>query len=299
MKPIDFSSKHNTMIRHKDGTLTPMDVPYYEVTQINEVTWQIMSSGDYHYLLAGDESGVAIDTGYGAGNLREFLEGLCKKPVPWVINTHHHFDHTANNFYFDMAYMGKEALDRASIPYASFAGIAFPEPNYPKTPVGDGDIIPLKGRELEIIRIGDHTEDGIAILDRRHRMLFTGDELMPGMKTLNGSVGKWKQDLEKLIRHRGEFDVLYGGAGKLADGTLELFYEAACRILAGEQSPETLPPADVPILPDEKDAQGRVIYDCHIPHPEDRPKGGFFKASPNMVEFVLRGVRFTYDKTLL
>lgn len=299
MKEIDFSSKHDVMIRHRDGILRPMDVPHYEVTPIGEGTWQIMSSGDYHYLLAGDESGVAIDTGYGAGNLREFLESLCKKTVPWVINTHHHFDHTANNFYFDMAYMGEEALEQASIPYPSFDGIPFPAPDYPKTVVGDGDIIPLKGRELEIIRIGDHTEDGIAILDRRGRLLFTGDELMQGMKTLNGSVGKWKQDLEKLLKYRDEFDVIYGGMGRLTDGILETFHEAACRILAGEKSEEPLPQRGAPPLDEERDAQGHLVYDCQFPHPEDRPKGGFFKANPNMVDFVFRGYKFTYDRTLL
>ncbi|MCD8142911.1 MAG: MBL fold metallo-hydrolase, partial [Clostridiales bacterium] len=160
MKPVDFSAKHDVLIRHKDGTLTPMDVPYYETTQIGANTWMIMSSGDYHYLVAGDANGVAIDTGYGAGNLREYLEGLCGKPVPWVVNSHHHFDHTANNCYFDMAYMGEEALSRASIPFPSFDGVAFPAPDYPKTPGGDGDIIPREGRPLEVLRIGGHTEDG-------------------------------------------------------------------------------------------------------------------------------------------
>lgn len=198
-----------------------------------------------------------------------------------------------------MAYMGEEALNRVSVPYVSFDGIEFPAPDYPKTAVGDGDVIPLKGRELEIIRIGDHTEDGIAILDRKHRMLFTGDELMPGMKTLNASVSKWKADLEKLLEHKSEFDVIYGGSGRLADGILETFYEAACKILAGEESAETLPPGGMPPLDEERDDQGRLIYDCHFPHPEDRPKGGFFKANPNMVDFVFRGCKFTYDKTML
>ncbi|MCD8023370.1 MAG: MBL fold metallo-hydrolase [Lachnospiraceae bacterium] len=299
MNRIDFSPKHDTMIRHKDGTLTPMDVPYYEVTQLNERTWQIMSSGDYHYLLAGDETGVAIDTGYGAGNLREFLEELCGKPVPWVINTHHHFDHTANNFYFDMSFMAEEALPLSSIPYASFEGITFPEPDYPKTAVGDGDIIPLKGRELEIIRIGDHTKDGIAILDRKERMLFTGDELMTRGKTLNGSVSKWKQDLEKLLAHRSEFDEIYGGSRKLDDGMLETFYEAACKVLAGDslETPDEEQPK--PPMEIERDAEGHKIYDCQRPHPEDMPKGGFFKANPNMVDFVYKGYKFSYDKTLI
>ncbi len=299
MKAIDFSPKHDVLIRHKDGSLTPMDVPYYEVTQINENTWQIMSSGDYHYLLVGEESGVAIDTGYGAGNLREYLEELCGKPVPWVINTHHHFDHSANNFYFDMAFMGEEALLLASIPYPSFEGIEFPEPDYPKTAVGDGDIIPLKGRELEIIRIGDHTRDGIAILDKTNRMLFTGDEMMARGKTLNNTVTKWKNDLEKLLAHKDEFDCIYGGSGKVRDDALDVFYEAACKILAGEQLEETPDEGHHGAPSVERDDQGRKIYDCQRPHYEDIPKDGFFKVNPNMVNFSYKGFKFSYDKTMI
>lgn len=67
-------------VEAEDDGLTSMDEPYYEPKLIAPDTWQIMSSGDYHYLLVGDEEGISIDTGYGAGNLREYLEGLCGKP---------------------------------------------------------------------------------------------------------------------------------------------------------------------------------------------------------------------------
>ncbi len=297
MKAIDFSPRHDTLIHYNDGSLLPMDVPHYETTKINDCTWMIMSAGDYHYLLAGDESGTAIDTGYGAGNLREYLEELCGKPVPWVINTHDHFDHTANNFYFDMAFMDANAIPLASLPYPSFHGINFPEPDYPKTAVKDGDIVPLKGRELEIFQIGDHTKNGIAILDRTCRMLFTGDELMPGAKSLNQSVEKWKHDLEKLLAHRDEYDMIFGGAGRLKDSIVDDFYEAACNILDGKPSEEKIedhrkPPAD------EYDANGHIIYDWREPRPEDRPPmHGTVKKNPNQVEYYYKGYRFSYDKT--
>ena len=177
MQPVDFSSKHNILIRHKDGTLTPMDEPYYETKLIAPGTWQIMSSGDYHYLVEGDEEAIAIDTGYGAGNLREYLESLCGKPVRKCINTHYHFDHSANNCYFDLVYMAEEDVDRASVPYPSFEGIDFPR-DYPVEIVAENSVIPLKGRPLEIFKIGDHTPGGIAILDRKERLLFSGDEIM-------------------------------------------------------------------------------------------------------------------------
>lgn len=298
MNPVDFSAKQDCLIRRPDGQLVPMDMPCYDAKEIAPGTWQIMSSGDYHYLLLGDDIGVSIDTGYGAGNLRDYLSGLCGYDVPWVINTHSHFDHTANNCYFDMAYMDRKAFDLASIPYPSFAGVAFPR-DYSKTAVGDGDIVPLPGRELEIIQIGDHTADGIAILDRKERLLFTGDEIMLMGKTLNGSVEKWKADLEKLLVRRDEFDRIYGGVGEVPVEYLDIFHETACRIMAGSPSDPLQEMKAPPPLPEERGPEGQMVYDCKFPHPEDHPKGGFFKSNPNMVDYQWRGIHFSYDKTLL
>ena len=291
---VDFSSKHDILLHHKDGSYTPMDEPYYEVTQIDESTYQTMSSGDYHYLVVGDEEGIAIDTGYGAGNLREFLERLCGKPVRSVINTHHHFDHSANNCYFETAYMGREAVDKVSVPYVSFDGMDFFKDSYDKQVVGDGDVIPLKGRELEIFEIGDHTEDGIAILDRKNRILFTGDEFMPGMKGFNGSVSRWKTYMDKLAAHRAEFDVLCGGPAKLPAEVFDAFMEATDMILAGKQSPEPLPegghmPGPLP------DYNGHKVYDCQMPHIEDIPKHGFDGEHHDNL-FFYKGILFRYQE---
>ncbi|MGM9517611.1 MAG: MBL fold metallo-hydrolase [Acidaminococcus sp.] len=81
--------------------------------------WQIRSDGDYCYLLAGDDLAVMIDDGYGSGNIRAFAQTLTDKSVKYVINTHYHFDHTANDAYFDAAFMTAESVPYATIPYAS------------------------------------------------------------------------------------------------------------------------------------------------------------------------------------
>ncbi len=292
-EPIDFSCKHDILIHHKDGTFTPMDEPYYEVTQINDDTWQIMSSGDYHYVLAGDGEAIAIDTGYGAGNLRAFLEELVGMPVRWCINTHSHFDHSANNCYFDLVYMAEEGVARAAIPYPSFDGIVFPR-DYEVQVVGDNGIIPLKGRELETFRIGDHTEDGIAILDRKDRILFVGDEIMPGGKRLKQPMQKLHDDMAKLMEHRAEYDCLYGGSGRMDADMVEIFYEASEKALAGERSPLDEHAGDKSSAEDISGApEGVKVYDCQRPHPEDRPHG--FAGNGKKQECLeWRGCRFIF-----
>ena len=291
--PVDFSSKHEILIRHKDGSYTPMDEPYYEVTRIDETTWQIMSSGDYHYLLAGEDEGIAIDTGYGAGNLREFLEKLCGKPVRYVINTHHHFDHSANNCYFEKAYMAAEAVPLVSIPYKSFEGMDFFKDSYEKVVVEDGTVIPIKGRELQIFRIGEHTKDGIAILDRNNKYLFTGDEFMPHGKSMMGSVEEWNRNLKKLVPYRDEFTMMYGGPGALPAEVFDIFKEASELMLEGKESAPLSekafpPPAEWP------KHKGHRVYDCQCPHIEDIPKGGFFGKAKKKV-LMHRNYRFEYE----
>jgi hypothetical protein len=142
-RAIDFSSKHDILIRSEDGSLTPMDVPYFKPTLVAPGTWQILSDGDYTYLVEGDAEALVIDSGYGAGNIREYCQSLTKKPVKNIVNTHDHFDHTANNSYFERAYMSAETKRKATIPFPSFEGINFPR-DYPVEVIGDGYKFPSR-----------------------------------------------------------------------------------------------------------------------------------------------------------
>lgn len=296
MREIDFTPLHNKLIRRPDGRLVPMDEPCYEAKEIAPGTWQILSSGDYHYLLAGVGEAIAIDTGYGAGNLREYLEELCGLSVKSVINTHHHFDHTANNCYFDRVYMAQESVPFATTPFPSFAGVTFPK-NPNTCTLADGDIIPLPGRELEIIKIPDHAPGSIAILDRRERLLFSGDEFMPFGKWLNGTVESFLRNMEKVMSHRCEFDHLCGGPGIFDAEEADIHFEAAKLMLTGKVG-EDNPPRSAPRLENET-ANGHIVYDCREPHPEDRGGGDpkRIKSKPHV--FIYRGRRFEFDKAKL
>lgn len=290
---IDFSPAHDKLIRRSDGRLLPMDEPCYEVKELAPGTWQILSSGDYHYLVEGDCEAIAIDTGYGAGNLRNFLEQLCGKPVRSVINTHHHFDHTANNCYFDRVYMAYESLPLVTRPFPSFTGIDFPR-NYNTVVTNDGDIIHLPGLELQIFKIPDHAPGSIAILDRKHRILFCGDEFMPGFKRLNGSAKIFLRNMEKLIAHRKDIDILCGGPGILQADEIDIYHEAAQILCAGERGEELPPPPMLSVVNEIVD--GHIVYDCRMPRPEDRHGGkpGSIPAATNVL--VHKGRRFEFRK---
>ncbi len=214
---IDFSPRHKVLIQNADGSQIPMDQAYFESEKVAPGTWKILNDGDYCYLVEGDSMAVCIDTGYGAGNLRKYCQTLTDKPVEYVLNTHSHFDHTAGNAYFDCAFMSQKAVEKATIPYASFKGIYFPR-NYPVVVVKEGDVIHLGGRDLKVLSIPNHTDDGIAFLDRSHRLLFPGDEILaPTMNRLNVSVAQFAANMQKLVDHISEYDAILGGSTVTTD----------------------------------------------------------------------------------
>jgi len=235
---IDFSAQKDVMIKNSDGTLVSMATPYFTSTLVAPGTWQIKSDGDYMYLVEGDDEAVLIDSGYGAGNIRAYCETLTSKPLKYVINTHYHFDHTANDAYFDCAYMSADTAALATIPYPSFAGINFPR-DYPVVIIGDGYTFDLGNRTLEVFEIPNHTAGGTALLDRTNRILFSGDEIMRADSiSLNCSVQQFEQNMEKLEAVRGDFDQCFGGPGIVDASAIDNFLACSQYILAGGE-PDT------------------------------------------------------------
>jgi glyoxylase-like metal-dependent hydrolase (beta-lactamase superfamily II) len=262
---IDFSCKHNVMIQNEDGTLVPMDEPYFKSTQIALGTWKILADGDFCYLVEGDDEALMIDTGYGAGNIREYAQSLTEKPLRNVVNTHDHFDHTANNAYFDCAFMSEKTKPLATIPFPSFEGIDFPR-DYPIQVIGEGYVFHLGGRNLEVFEIPDHAVGSIALLDDRERILFSGDEIMEMGKPLNGSVERFLGYLKKLEARRGEFDRLCAGAGIMEADLIEKYIENMEYILAGNEGVKA---QNGPAFPELFDEQGNPIYPRRLPHYPD------------------------------
>lgn len=299
----DWSCKHDILILNKDGSYSHMDEPYYEAEKIAPGTWKILSSGDHSYLVEGENEAISIDTGYGAGNIRDFLQTLTDKPVRNTFNTHSHFDHSANNGYFEKAYLAFAGIPYASVPYDSFAGIDFPQ-DYERIGVKEGFIYDLGGRTLEVFDIPDHTTDGIALLDRKERLLFTGDEFMEMGKPLHISIHTFYEYLEKLEAHRSEFDRLCAGANVFDASLLDSYYACAKQILSGNIGNKmTATPFGgsirhkAPAQPDPA-PNGALVYDRMLPHPGDHGPDFYPQQpgyQPDMYILEYRGAKIMYD----
>ena len=288
---IDFSCKHGILIRNGDGSLVPMDQPYFSAQSIAPGTWQVLSDGDYSYLVEGEDQAVVIDSGYGCGNIRAYCQSLTDRPLRFILNTHDHFDHTAGNCYFECAYLSEETRKRATLPFPSFAGIHFPR-DYPVRIIGEGFVFQLGGRDLEAFSIPDHAPGSLAFLDRKARILFSGDELMAGGKALNGSVETFVGHLEKLMEHRGEFDWLCAGEGILDGDYVDCYLANARYILAGHEGQPAVP--GEPPAPSAPGPRGETVYDrlrprlCDIPHGDGRDQ-------PYRRVMEYAGCRITYE----
>lgn len=289
MREIDFSCKHNVLLEGDDGTRLPMDEPYFESEQVAPGTWKIRTDGDFCYLVEGDEEALMIDTGYGAGNIREYAQSLTSRPLRNVVNTHDHFDHTANNCYFDCAFMSAATKPLATVPFPSFEGIDFPR-DYPVQVIGEGYIFHLGGRDLEVFEIPDHAVGSIALLDSRERLLFTGDEIMPMGKPLNGSVERFLGYLKKLAARRSEYDRLCAGFGVIEADWIERYAENMEYILAGH---EGVKPCGGPAFRQMYGENGETVYLRRMPHYPDIVGKHDIREHQLVMEYA--GCRVTYD----
>lgn len=303
VKSIDFSARHDQLIQNMDGTFSRMDEVYLQSRPIAPGTWQLLSDGDYMYLVEGDREALLIDSGYGAGNIREYAQSLTRKPLRYVAITHAHFDHTANAGYFDRAYMSQGTKDALPAPSATFTGVAFPK-DYPIQVIGDGFKFQLGNREIETFLVGNHTPGGTAYLDRKQRILFSGDEIMGQQGfPLRVSVERFAQMMEKLAAHRRDYDTLCAGWQILEADWIDKYLALARHVLAGNQG---VPLAEAPPSPRPqgwrdnanapKDAQGRPIYLRHIPRGGGGGAAPGATPDPNILRISYGGATFTYDR---
>ncbi len=115
------------------------------------------------------------------------LKELGLYPIHKIILTHSHFDHIQ-----DIRKLKKLMPDTKIEVLASehaVENLKTPErmnsyfgydvaPIESVTPLKEGDIIDLNGLKLEILNFFGHTQDSIAILDRKNENIFVGDAIM-------------------------------------------------------------------------------------------------------------------------
>src|SRR5262245_26653709 len=147
------------------------------------------------YLILGRDRALLFDTGLGLVPIRPVVEELTRLPVT-VLNSHTHFDHVGGNAEFDKILARDTEYTRSNargFPHEKLAGEVEPASFCGAAPKGadlsafhtrawtatgtaaEGSRIDLGDRTLEVLEVPGHTPDAVALLDRTHGLLWTGD----------------------------------------------------------------------------------------------------------------------------
>ena len=214
-----------------------MDNISYKAVQIDDKSWRIEDTMVSLYLFEGDDKALLVDTGVTGGDARGFAESLTDKPLI-LVNTHSDPDHTSGNEAFEYSYMH----------LAEFARYAAKEiKGAAPRPLWEGDVIDIGGRAFEVVLIPGHTPGSIALLDRKNRILISGDTVSNSHVFIFGegrSLPALIESLKKLEALSGAFDRIYPSHGDAPLGTeaVTAQLEAAELLLAGELTPQDPPP---------------------------------------------------------
>lgn len=168
-------------------------------------------------------------------NIMTLLRSVTDQPVKYVINTHHHSDHSGGNAKL-------QALSAVTIAseQARARMIALNQSGLPDLAVSDGAALYIGGKTVELYRVTPaHTDGDVIVLFPDHRVLASGDIFANGPGTSaqyvdhagGGSAKEWPKAVEAALSL--DFDTVVPGHGLISTrADLEAYYERAQRFSA-------------------------------------------------------------------
>ena len=196
-----------------------------------------------------DEGAIVIDDKF-EQHYEEIIANIKKvtdKPVKYVINTHHHGDHSGGNV--KMLGSGAEILLHKNARENMVKG---KQPGVPRIAFADEAQVVLGGKEVIARHLGrGHTNGDAVIFFPARRTIHTGD-LMAGTTPLidypgGGSLAEWAKTLDAILKY--DFDTVIPGHGnvvkkadlqKYRDNVVKLQTSVREQIRAGKSKDEVL-----------------------------------------------------------
>lgn len=170
--------------------------------------------------LVTDEGVVLVDDKFEVDyeNILEMLSTVTDQPVRYVINTHHHGDHTGGNAVAQQ--MGVQVIASEQARRYMASGNL---PGAPTITYQDRAFVHLGGKTVELHYFGRaHTSGDTFVYFPEHRVLATGDAFTQGRATPQlidyqggGSAREWPATLDAALRL--DFDTVIPGHGNVTD----------------------------------------------------------------------------------
>lgn len=188
------------------------------------------------YLAEGTERAVLLDTGFGFGDLKGYVDSLTDKPYV-VILSHGHMDHAGGAVQFETVYLNERdwELEKwhatrerriwdvqhgpGGMPKGVIEADFLPSRTQPYLPVGEGDSFPLGGVTVYPIAVPGHTAGSLIFLIPEDRIAIFGDAC--GEHTLllfaeSAPIAEYRQALLHIREYEGQFDIVLRNHGNFS-----------------------------------------------------------------------------------
>ena len=177
----------------------------YTVQNIAENIWAIDQRGVRAFLLIGPDNAILVDTCFG-GDILSVCRRITDKPIT-LFTTHSDPDHIGCDGQFPVQYLHRAEFER----YESRGKGACHALS-----MEEGDVFPVGDYCLEVLWIPGHTPGSVALLDRKHRFLISGDTVQAGCIFMHGDgrdLRTFRESIAKLMQMRDLFDTVYPSHG--------------------------------------------------------------------------------------
>ncbi len=176
-----------------------------------------------------DEGAIVVDDKFDehVAAILEAVAELTDQPVRYVLNTHHHLDHSGGNAGFQelAEIIAHRNARRNMVKQSGSFGSGRPESDLPRITFNKVTSVFLGGKEVSAHYFGrGHTDGDAVIYFPAERVIHTGDLYVPGGFLVDYSAGgsalEWAATLEAILAL--DFDTIIPGHLQLAVSRDEL-----------------------------------------------------------------------------
>ena len=163
--------------------------------------------------------------------MRTFIEETLQVPVRYVVNTHHHADHTWGNCFFPGTTIIAHSLCRQymmDVEQPALEAAKKENPVFrhtkiilPHLTLGEGNLTLKVGKKtLSFFPTPGNSHDGISILVEEDRVLFAGDVFMPIPFIVDGDIDQLIESI-KMIGNMSPENIIQGHGDIILRGEIE------------------------------------------------------------------------------